>query len=58
MQKYLNKIVPEDLNLLIQKLGTDFSSLMTDVYGNYFCQKMIQSCSVEQRIDILNYVIS
>lgn len=56
MQKFLNKITPEDLNLFILKLGNEFPALMMDIYGNYFCQKMIQCCSVEQRIDILNYV--
>lgn len=56
MQKFLNKINPDNLNVLINKLGSNIPQLMTDVYGNYFCQKMIQSCSVEQRIVVLNYV--
>lgn len=56
MQKFLNKITPENLNYLINRLGDNTAKLMIDTYGNYFCQKLIQSCSAEQRIDILNNV--
>lgn len=56
MQKFLNKITPEDLDYFINALGYNLPLLMTDVYGNYFCQKLFQSCSAEQRISILNYV--
>ncbi len=57
MQKFLNKITPESLNYFLNKLGSRIAGLMTDVYGNYFCQKLVQSCSAEQRVLILNYVI-
>lgn len=56
MQKFLNKISPENLNLFIHRLGSNITVLMIDLYGNYFCQKLFQSCSAEQRIIILNYV--
>ena len=29
---------------------------MIDIYGNYFCQKLIQSSSADQRILILKYI--
>jgi len=29
---------------------------MTDQYGNYFCQKLIQCCSAEHRVFILKYI--
>lgn len=57
MQKFLNKASPEDLDFFISSLGYNVSVLMTDLYGNYFCQKLVQSCSSEQRVNILNYVI-
>jgi hypothetical protein len=56
LQKFLNKISPENLELLIENLNHNTPKLMIDLYGNYFCQKLIQSCSAEQRISILNYV--
>jgi len=57
MQKYLNQITPDDLDFIINRLNTGISRLMTDIYGNYFCQKLIQICSSDQRIKILNYVL-
>jgi hypothetical protein len=56
MQKYLNKILPDDLDLIVNKLGNNIPKLMIDLYGNYFCQKMIQCCSAEQRTNVLRYV--
>lgn len=56
LQKYLDKISPEGLDYLINKFSNKFPNLMVDTYGNYFCQKLIQSCSSEQRIMILKDV--
>ncbi len=56
MQKFLNKITPENLNFFVNALGNKISMIMTDLYGNYFCQKLFQSCSADQRITLLNYV--
>jgi hypothetical protein len=56
MQKYLHNISPDNLTYLIKKINYNISQLMTDMYGNYFCQKMIQSCSADQRIKLLEYV--
>jgi hypothetical protein len=56
MQKYLNKILPDDLNLIISRLGHNIPKLMIDLYGNYFCQKMIQCCSAEQRTQVISFV--
>ena len=57
MQKYLNKISPEQINYVINRLNTNIPKLMVDIYGNYFCQKLIQCCSSEQRLKILIFVI-
>jgi hypothetical protein len=56
MQKSLNKLTYENINYLIAKLGKKIAILMVDVYGNYFCQKLIQCCSSEQRTMFLNNV--
>lgn len=56
LQKYLDKISPEAINYIIKMISNKFSKLMTDTYGNYFCQKLIQSCDSGQRIQILEHV--
>jgi hypothetical protein len=56
LQKLLNKIQPESLDEILEKLKNNFPELMIDNYGNYFCQKLIQSCSSEQRMFILKHV--
>jgi hypothetical protein len=56
LQKLLNKIDPEELDIILEKVKKRFPELMADVYGNYFCQKLIQSCSAEQRMFILRNV--
>jgi len=57
LQKLLNKILPSELDTILEKVKEYFYELMTDTYGNYFCQKLIQCCSSEQRIFILKYVM-
>ena len=56
MQKYLNKFPSDIKTLLILKIGKNLGKIMIDTYGNYFCQKMFQICSNEQRILILEYI--
>jgi hypothetical protein len=56
MQKFLNKISFDNMDLIISRLNHNFPKIMVDLYGNYFCQKLLQACSAEQRIIILNYV--
>ncbi len=58
LQKLLNKIQPESIDTLLEKIKDNFPGIMKDTYGNYFCQKLIQSCSADQRIFILQHVIS
>lgn len=57
LQKILDKIAPEKLDIVLEKLKGDFPFLMTDTYGNYLCQKVIQCCSAEQRIYILKNIV-
>jgi hypothetical protein len=56
LQKLLNKIQPDDLDIILEKIKNNFYDLMIDIYGNYFCQKLIQCCSAEQRMFILRHV--
>lgn len=56
VQKFLYKVLPNEITILIQRLSESLPELMTDKYGNYFCQKLIQNCSPEQRIEILKSV--
>jgi len=57
LQKLLNKIEPGGLDEILEKLKFNFPELMIDTYGNYFCQKLIQSASSDQRMFILRHVI-
>jgi hypothetical protein len=56
MQKYLNKITPDRINNLLEKISLNFREIMCDSYGNYFIQKLIQCCSSSQRIYMLKCV--
>ncbi len=57
MQKELNSISPENLELLLRRLCPSLTGIMIDTYGNYFSQKLIQCCSPQQRLLILKSVI-
>ena len=56
LQKYLDKITPNEITVLIHILYSAFPMIMTDLYGNYFSQKLIQTCSQEQRINIIKAI--
>jgi hypothetical protein len=56
LQKELNTISPENLELLLERLCPDLTYIMVDTYGNYFSQRLIQCCSPQQRLQILKAV--
>lgn len=56
MQKLLNKITPDELDIILKEIGDSLPELMVDPYSNYFCQKLAQCCSSEQRIFFLKKV--
>ncbi len=58
MQKFLHKLSCENIKYLINRLGQKMSLLFVDIYGNYFCQKLIQCCSSEQRTMVLKNIES
>ena len=53
----INRMSPEGIDNVMFKLKDNFSDLLMDTYGNYFCQKLIQTCTSEQRINLFTYVI-
>ncbi len=46
----------ETVNKIIGEAIKGMGQLMTNKYGNYFCQKMVQSCSSSQRLELLQNV--
>jgi hypothetical protein len=56
MQKFINRASPDVLDDLMCLLKGKFSRLLMDTYGNYFCQKLIQTCTAEQRTILLKDV--
>lgn len=56
MQKFLNKISPESVDRMLNRLSSSFKEIMVDNYGNYFMQKLMQSCSSEQRVYVVQSV--
>jgi hypothetical protein len=57
MQKELNAISPENLENLLLRICPHLTGIMVDTYGNYFSQRLIQCCSPQQRLQILNAII-
>ena len=56
LQRQLYKISPVDIDNIIIHLSSIMHTLMRDKYGNYFCSKLIQNCSPEQRVKILETI--
>lgn len=56
MQKNLNKLPLQCKTLLITTLKENISKVMVDLYGNYFCQQMIQNLTKEQIMLILGFI--
>ena len=53
LQNNLDNFPPHILDILIDKIKFSFQKLMSDIYGNYFCQKLYSLSSFEQRMTIL-----
>ena len=56
LQRQLYKISPIEIDNIIIHLSSIMHTLMRDKYGNYFCSKLIQNCSPEQRVKILEAI--
>ena len=53
MQEFLKNAPINSINLIIEKIKEDFGKLMSDSYGNYFCQTLVRNVGTEQRLKIL-----
>ena len=57
MQKFMISNIPPDcVELLFAKIFPQAIELMTDNYGKYFMQRLMQSCSCNQKMLILKKV--
>ena len=50
LQKMLDKIQEDDIDTIFYQLSDEIIDLMCDNYGNYFMQKIITKCNLNQRI--------
>jgi hypothetical protein len=53
LQRLLVKSKPDDVDELVEGVKGRIDQLMTDTYGNYMCQKLFQTCSSAQRLELL-----
>eukprot|EP00742_Colponemidia_sp_Colp-10_P000746 GILJ01000810.1.p1 GENE.GILJ01000810.1~~GILJ01000810.1.p1 ORF type:complete len:1060 (+),score=180.51 GILJ01000810.1:230-3409(+) len=53
VQRQLSRAGPEDVEFIFNEIREGIADLMTDSYGNYMCQRMFQSCSANQRLQLL-----
>lgn len=56
LQRYLDKITSNELETIINLIKDDLQYIMMDIYGNYFSQKLIQSSSPLQRIQLITFI--
>ncbi|MCO5562286.1 hypothetical protein L7F22_015911 [Adiantum nelumboides] len=49
LQKKLEEGVPSYRDMIFAETFSHFAELMTDPFGNYLCQKMLEYCTDEQR---------
>jgi hypothetical protein len=53
LQQMIAKSRPEEIEKIVDVLLDHMGELMVDVYGNYMCQTLVQSCSAAQRLRLL-----
>jgi len=56
IQNELSKSSTENIEILLNKICSSLPELMMDIYGNYFCQKVIKLSTPKDRINILKSV--
>lgn len=55
-QRKLKKITSEEIDDLLKKLDGTLSDLITNIYSNYFCQKLFSACNSKQKKNFLENV--
>jgi hypothetical protein len=53
LQQMISKSRPEEIEKIVETVAEFMGELMTDKYGNYMCQTLVQSCSASQRLKLL-----
>jgi hypothetical protein len=53
LQRVLSKSSPGDVDGIVEGVKEKVGELMTDTYGNYMCQRLFQTCSSGQRLELL-----
>lgn len=56
LQRVLAKASPDVIEFIVIEVGDHLHELMVDSYGNYFCQKLLQSSSSKQRLYLLKKI--
>ncbi len=56
LQKQLTTANPAFVAFVLKEVDKTLPDLMTDDYGNYFCQRLVSSCSPAQRIAFLQQI--
>ncbi|CAG9317960.1 unnamed protein product [Blepharisma stoltei] len=53
-QQFIARSRPEEIEHIVEVVSPHLGELMSDLYGNYMCQTLFQSCSARQRLTLLN----
>ena len=53
LQQFIAKSRPEEIEKIVAAVAPHMGDLMVDLYGNYMCQTLVQSCSSSQRLTLL-----
>ncbi|OMJ81818.1 hypothetical protein SteCoe_17640 [Stentor coeruleus] len=54
LQQCIAKSRPEEIEKIVTSVAPYMGDLMIDLYGNYMCQTLVQSCSSSQRLALLS----
>lgn len=54
LQQCIAKSRPEEIEKIVSSVAPNMGELMVDLYGNYMCQTLVQSCSSCQRLALLS----
>lgn len=54
LQQIIAMSRPDGIEKIVQSVSDSMGDLMVDLYGNYMCQTLLQSCSAAQRLVLLS----
>jgi hypothetical protein len=58
LQKKLDEENPQVVDAIFNEVYPHFAELMTDPFGNYLCQKLLEHCGEKQRLMLIESVAS